>query len=367
MPSTYSPSLRLELMGAGDQAGNWGNTTNTNLGSLIEQAITGVGYITMSDATTTLTPGSGILDQARNAAIILLGTLTANRELIIPSVNKLYIIGNYTTGGYNVTVKTSSGTGFVVKNNFSLWVYCDGTNVYSASIPSRSVTGANLQNATITGDLTVEGTVFSGGGPVMPTGSILEYGGTTAPTGWLLCDGASVSRATYAALFAVIGTAYGSVDGSTFNVPDRRDRVAVGAGSTYTRGQAGGATTSTTSLNGSHAHGEATVGHALTEAQMPIHQHGGATDGQGSHDHGFISDVITASAGPNPGFSAGSLYNPTGTINVTQPAGVHFHNITTDFRGSNQAHAHAITYDGSHQHTTSTIQPYVASNFIIKA
>ena len=66
--------------------------------------------------------------------------------------------------------------------------------------------------------------------PVMPTGSIIPFAGKTAPEGWLFCQGQAVSRTTYAQLFAVIGTTYGSGDGSTtFNVPDLRGRVAVGA------------------------------------------------------------------------------------------------------------------------------------------
>jgi microcystin-dependent protein len=69
------------------------------------------------------------------------------------------------------------------------------------------------------------------GGATLPPGTIMDYAGATAPSGYLLCDGAAVSRTTYAALFAAIGTAWGAGDGSTtFNVPDFKGRVAVGAG-----------------------------------------------------------------------------------------------------------------------------------------
>lgn len=71
--------------------------------------------------------------------------------------------------------------------------------------------------------LTVNGRISDKSGLVMPVGAILPFGGGTAPAGWLLCEGAPVSRATYADLFAVIGTAFGSGNGSsTFNVPDLR-------------------------------------------------------------------------------------------------------------------------------------------------
>lgn len=62
-----------------------------------------------------------------------------------------------------------------------------------------------------------------------PTGAIIQYGAAAAPTGWVLCDGAAISRTTFSALFAVIGTTYGVGDGSTtFNVPDFRGRVPTG-------------------------------------------------------------------------------------------------------------------------------------------
>lgn len=62
-----------------------------------------------------------------------------------------------------------------------------------------------------------------------PTGSILAYGGGSAPTGYLMCDGSSQLRASYSALFAIVGTSFGTVDGTHFNLPDLRGRVPVGA------------------------------------------------------------------------------------------------------------------------------------------
>ena len=74
MPSTYSPSLKLELIGNGEQAGVWGTTTNTNLGTLLEQAITGVLPITLT-GDVTLTDYNGLPDQARNGVMLLLRLL----------------------------------------------------------------------------------------------------------------------------------------------------------------------------------------------------------------------------------------------------------------------------------------------------
>jgi len=91
MPSTYSTALRLELIGNGEQAANWGNTTNTNLGSLIEQAITGVANITMSGASTTLVSGNGISDEAFRSTPRM-GMLLLLELLLLPATPRLVVI-----------------------------------------------------------------------------------------------------------------------------------------------------------------------------------------------------------------------------------------------------------------------------------
>ena len=91
--------------------------------------------------------------------------------------------------------------------------------------------------------------------PVMPVGCVIPFAGAAAPTGWLLCQGQAISRTTYAQLFSVIGTTYGSGDGkTTFNLPDMRGRVAVGSDANL--GAAVGAQTVslTAAQNGPHNH-----------------------------------------------------------------------------------------------------------------
>lgn len=150
MASTYSPSLRIELIGTGDQSGLWGDTTNNNLGALIEQAITGVESIPMLDADYTLSALNGSVDEARNAVIIMTSgvSLTASRNVIIPSDEKLYIVKNSTTGGQNIVVKTSGGSGYTIPNGSTGFMYCDGTNVYEAV---DYINGLTLNDATLTG------------------------------------------------------------------------------------------------------------------------------------------------------------------------------------------------------------------------
>ena len=133
MASTYSPSLRIELIGTGDQSGTWGDTTNTNLGSLIEQAITGYQSITMIDANYTLSALNGSVDESRNAILRMtsVGSLTATRSVIIPGVEKTYIFKNDTTGGQSLTIRTSGGAGVTVVNGGCTAVFCNGTDTWA--------------------------------------------------------------------------------------------------------------------------------------------------------------------------------------------------------------------------------------------
>jgi hypothetical protein len=134
MASTYSPSLRIELIGTGDQSGLWGDTTNNNLGDLIEQAITGVQSIPMTDTDYTLTALNGSVDEARNAVIIMtsIGSLTGSRNVFIPAEEKLYVFKNSTTGGQNLVVKTVGGAGYTVPNGQTAYLYCDGTDCHTS-------------------------------------------------------------------------------------------------------------------------------------------------------------------------------------------------------------------------------------------
>lgn len=96
-----------------------------------------------------------------------------------------------------------------------------------------SLIGSVIGTQSISTGETVIGAINTLIEAVTPTGCILPFGGSTAPSGYLLCDGTEVSRTTYAELFAVIGTNFGTGDGSTtFNLPDMRESVPKGAGLT---------------------------------------------------------------------------------------------------------------------------------------
>jgi len=155
--ATYSQSLKLTLLANGEGAGTWGQTTNTNLGTLLEQAITGVQSIVMADANYTLSNLNGASDEARNAVLVVTGTNNAVRDIIAPLVNKQYLVVNNTTGGQSIRIRGSTGFTVTIPNGTTVSVYCNGTNFFSAE-PSFS-TG----NFTVGGNLAVTGTsTFTG-------------------------------------------------------------------------------------------------------------------------------------------------------------------------------------------------------------
>lgn len=155
MPSSYSTRLRFELIGTGEYgvSGNWGETTNINLGTLIEEAIAGIASVTVIDnaTPTALSTANGGTDQARQMILNLTGSLTAQRTVTCPAVQKLYFIRNSTSGGFGVQFKTASGTGVVVPNGRIRAVYCDATNVNDliTDLPSGAqVAGAEIVTTT---------------------------------------------------------------------------------------------------------------------------------------------------------------------------------------------------------------------------
>jgi len=149
MASTYSPNLRLELIGTGEQQGTWGSTTNTNLGTLLEEAIGGYVSVAVTDgADTTLTTSNGSADQSRNMVINLTGALTATRNVICPAIEKLYVVKNATTGGFAVTFKVSGQTGVSIPNGSTYFLYVDGTD---ARLINGTIAAQNSNNVSITG------------------------------------------------------------------------------------------------------------------------------------------------------------------------------------------------------------------------
>jgi hypothetical protein len=159
MASTYSTNLAIELIGTGDQAGAWGNTTNTNLGTLIEQAISG--YVTQAVVTgtdTSITIPNGATGVARNMYIELTGTGGTNTNLLVPANKKLYFIYNNSTGA--VTVKVAGQTGISVAAAQKKILVCNGTDIVeattylqasggSATLTTLTATSASITNLSV--------------------------------------------------------------------------------------------------------------------------------------------------------------------------------------------------------------------------
>jgi microcystin-dependent protein len=168
----------------------------------------------------------------------------------------------------------------------------------------------------------------------IPTATIVPWSDSSVPTGFLECNGAAVSRSTYADLFAIVGTTYGSGDGSTtFNVPDLQDNVAVGKSGTKNLASTGGANTVSSTGNV----GGGTANATLSTPQLASHSHGNPI------------------RNPGPFGGVGAItnqFNPNSFINTnsTGSGGGHSHNMSANFSGD----------------ATSVVQPYLTILYIIK-
>jgi len=160
MASTYSPSLRIELIGAGEQAGTWNSTTNTNLGTLIESSIAGYVSVSVTSANQAFTALDGAADQARNAVIALTTTTVAAFAVYAPPQEKTYIIYNttaFTATIFNSTVignTTAAGTGIAIPAGKKILVFSDGTNFYSVDIFNLTGAVTSVGNVTSLGSFT---------------------------------------------------------------------------------------------------------------------------------------------------------------------------------------------------------------------
>ena len=197
MPSSYSSRLRLELPADGEQAGLWGQTTNRNLGTLIETSIAGVRAISMPDADYTLTTSNGLDDDARYAVLQFSGSLTAPRDVIAPDVTKLYVVRNNTNQTLNI--KTATGTARPVVSGRTSYIFIDGLN---ASDAVNDLTSLNTGNLAYTGTLTGgTGTVSLGATQFVKTADGRIGVGTATPADFLAgVSGQSIRGVTSAGL-----------------------------------------------------------------------------------------------------------------------------------------------------------------------
>jgi len=355
MPSTYSPDLRIELIANGEQSGTWGATTNSNLGTIIEDAIAGLASVSITTANQALTAVNGGADQARCAAVSLTTTTLAAFNVYVPPVPKLYVIRNasaYVATIYCSTVlgnTTAAGTGVAVPANRSVLLRSDGTNIVEQldHVVGNFGVGGALSvtgNATVTGNTSITGTttlqngLILGGSPgtsgqvvvsqgagnppawgqAFVTGMIMMWSGTiaTIPSGWALCNGSG-------------GT------------PDLRNRFIIGA-SVDSGGQ------SVTTITGSNT------------------KTGGSKDAiVVSHNHTITDPGHTHN--PPTGLSAPYLSNAfsgDGEIDSSGSTGPSERNSTTGASASNTTGISVNTTGSSG--TDANLVPYFALAYIMK-
>jgi len=164
MASTYS-ALKIELIGTGDQSGTWGTTTNTNLGTALEEAITGSADVTFASGTVTLTlTDTNASQTARNLRLNLTGTSGGAQNLIVPAIEKLYLVNNGCAD--TITIKNSTGSGVAVPAGKSMFVFNNGTDVLNAIsyVTALATATATITGGTISGitQLDVAGTSAAG-------------------------------------------------------------------------------------------------------------------------------------------------------------------------------------------------------------
>jgi len=321
MSSTYSTNLAIELIGTGDQAGNWGSTTNTNLGTLLEQAISG--YVTQAVATgtdTTITIPNGASGVARNMFIELTGTGGASTNLIVPANKKLYFIYNNSTGA--VTVKVSGQTGVSVPAAAKVTLVSNGTDIVTAT---NYMAGATFPSPTLTGV------------PVAPTASVGTNTTQIATTAFVTA-GIQAAYPVGSIYISTVATNPNTLFGFGTWVTYGSGRMLISQDGTYTAGSTGGSATTT-----------------LITANLPSHTHTfsattGTMSANTSHSHQVGSRDSTANNGGDPnqefvndfGTGNGPAAN-TNSVNID-----HTHSVsgTTGGTGSGTA--------------ATTISPYIS-------
>ena len=297
-PTTTNRSLYIPTRGS--SIGTWDTPVNANF-TAIDTLFGGVTSIAVSSSNVTLSTA-----QCQNAIIRLTGSLSANIDVIFPTVAAIYTVENLTTGSHYVRCKMALGNAISIPQGVPTQVFTDGTD-----------------------------TKFWA--PPMP-GTYWDFAGSTVPSWitactvqpWLSCDGSAVSRTTYAYLYSILGTTWGVGDGSTtFNLPDLRNRARVSVGgSRLTSGGSGidGATVG--SVGGAQ-------NVTLSTSNLPAHTHtvSGTTGAAGAHSHTVISisDSQVTSSG-----NGAQAYTTTRTTS-TAPDHTHSFSATSSSVGSGTA------------------------------
>lgn len=337
--STFSPSLRLTLITTGDQAGVWGTTTNTNLGTLIESAITGYTSVSVTSANQALTALDGAADQSRNMTLALTTTTSAAFSVYAPPAEKTYVIQNASAQAatiFNSTVlgnTTAAGTGVVIPAGQTMTVWSDGTNF--ALQNTASVTQAfGTSNTTIATTAFVQAALQA----LHPVGSVYINATNNTNPATLLGFG---TWTAFGAGRVPVG----------FNAGDSRFDTAEETGGSYD------------AVVVSHNH----TGTTDSENQNHTHGFSGSTSGVGDHQHvgDWPNDCTTAryQFGTSGAAASSQFCDTNGNVGfsaLTSGAGAHSHSFSGSTGGISNNHQHGFTTNASGSSGTSAnIQPYI--------
>ena len=400
MTSSYTANLGIEKPASGDQAGTWGTTTNTNF-DIIDRAVNGVGAISLSGTTHTLTTSDGSLSDGQYKVLVLGGSPSGTNTVTISpnDQDKLYFV--YNNSGQDAVFTQGSGGNTTVENGATKIIYADGagagaqvsdfTGKLSVDATTLKIDGTEvtstaaelnlLDGATSGSVVNSKAVIYSGAGDVaattltlggtaitatgtelnyvdgvtssiqtqldtisgttLPAGSLLPYAGSSAPSGFVLCYGQELNRTTYATLFGVIGTTYGTGDGSTtFNVPDLRGRAVAGqddmGGSSADRltGQSGGVDGDTLGATGG----------------AETHTLSGAESGTSAHSHTLTGGIYATDT---------QTGGPSALIVTNNASGPSYQETLDNFAVSSSSAAAASSAHNN-------VQPTIILNYIIK-
>lgn len=335
----------------------------TRFGNTTRATALGTGAVQITSGGMSINSGNLYIGGSAGNAIIATGNISATGNLV--TLTNVFAAGNIVGGmlpgrgflgnifGSPATGNTHVGSHFRPTANVSFNLGAIGLRydaIYARSIDLYNVTTANVTASNVETTTMTTGNILAAGGAftgvvtaptapngtnttqvattefvfnnALPSGCLMMWTTASAPTGWLLCQGQAVSRSIYSALFAAIGTTFGSGDGSTtFNLPDYRDRMPVGAGSLYSIGSTGG----------------------NKDAIVVAHSH---TLSGGSVGGTFVTGVSTSS-------STFQSFGSTAVTNVSTSTGSPtYTNPTVQSAGSSG--------------TNANMPPYLGINFIIK-